>query len=465
MKFNSIKRKLTSFNESILYVIVLALLSFFIWFVPSPYNVIFGVLYCLTSFTPILVKHGKNYLPLFLFLIPMVSTNLEFNNIPHLFYFVLGSIFTSMVIKIVVYKIPFRKGDLSIPFLSLVIVFLISFVINIVLSSDNKSAAVVLYLVSLLILILSYVFISTTLGSDESMSYYSKCVMIFAYVIGLEILVYLIKNDFYGFEELNLGWGDNDLVSLILCYTVPFCAITLSDRKKWYYIFLLVPILITIVLLSSTTGSIFLLTLLIPLFLITYKSYGKIYPYISLFAVASFTLSFSLLLVFSDVFSSRVFDAFRNFIFLDGSDIVKHITKYSILTSVSDNFIIGSSISSLYFNNKLIFANNTILTTLVLGGVIGLVFYFIYEIYLYFVWFKKKSNFKYIFLIFLLTIELTGIISDSFYNLLSILFIFTSNACYQMSSRPDDVPIHNEFYKYGGKVKKEQVKTTYIKNS
>ena len=464
MKINYIKRKITAFNDSIIYVITLALLTFFIWFTPSPYNIIFGVIYCLISFTPLLVKHGKNYLPLFIFIIPMASGEFAFNSIPHYFYFILSSIFLSMILKIIIYKIPIRKGDLSIPFLALIIVFLFSFIFNIVASKDSSSTVVVLYLVSLLFLILGYLFISTTLGSYESISYYSKCVVILSYVIGLEILVYSIKNNFYSIENISLGWGDSPLVSLILCFTIPFYSIIISNRKNWYYVFLLIPILSLIVLLVSNTGILFLMFLLIPLLLITFKPYGKIYPYISLFSVASFTIAFSLLLVFNDVFTSHIFDVFRNLFFLEGTEIQNHINTYSVLRHISDNYVIGTSISSMYFNNEIVFANNTILSTLVLGGFIGLGAYVIYEIFLYFIWFKKKSDHKFIFLIFLLTVEITGILSNSFYNLLSVLFILVSNACYQNSSRPDDVPIHNDFYKYGGKVKKEQIKTTYIKN-
>lgn len=463
MKLAFIRNKITSFSESFIFVFLVAILSFTIWITPSPYNAIFGVIYCLISFIPIASKKGKNYLPLFIFIIPLINTQIKLNTIPLILYFIIGSIMLSMTLKIIIYKIPFRRGDLSIPFLILIGVFLVSYIINVI--RENSSSPSLVYLAILLFILLSYVLISINLGSDESLTYYSKCVVVLSYVILTEVFVYLIRNGFRTLEEINLGWGDNSLISLILCYSVTFFAIIFNNKKDWYYVILLLPVLATTVLLTSSSGILFLIFLIIPLLLITYKSYGKIYPYISLVCVASFTISFTLLLVFSDVFTSQIINVFRNFIFLDNSEIRNHINSYSIISNITNNYVLGNSITSLYYGGEIVFANNTVLSTLVMGGFIGLAFYVIYEIYLYFVWFRKKGDVKYIYLIFLLTVELTGIIDNSFYNLFSILFIFISNACYQMSSRPDEVIVHNSFYKYGGKAKKDTVKTTYIKSN
>ena len=60
-------------------------------------------------------------------------------------------------------------------------------------------------------------------------------------------------------------------------------------------------------------------------------------------------------------------------------------------------------------------------------------------------------------------IEVIGIIDDVIYNFINLLFILVCNACYQNSSRPDDVPIHNACFANNGKVVKDRPRTKHIK--
>ena len=465
MKINAtfFRNKIISLNDSIFYPILLALFSFCIWLVPSPYNIIFGVLYCLFAFVPLIDKEGRNYLPLLLFLIPASSKEINVSSIPLLSFFIIGSILLSMVLKIIIYKMPLRRGDLSLPLLGTVIIFLISFIFNIISRNDSSSTIAVLYIVGFLLLILVYVFLSTILGQSNMMMFLSKCIIMLSYVIILELLVYLIRNNFASLENVALGWSQSNGISTILCFSIPFYAIIINNRKYWYYIFLLIPILFSIVILVVDSGILFLITLLIPLLLITYKSYGKIYPYISLFIVASFVISFAVLLVFNEVFTNQIFDVFRNISFTPNSNIRIHFDDYKMIDLFTSNIVLGSSISSIYIGEDFIFANNTIVSTLVLGGIVGLVFYLIYELDLYIIWARKKADIKYIFLMFLLAVEVIGIIDNVIYNFMNMLFILTCNACYHNSSRPDDVPIHNDFFVRKNQITMERSKSdTFI---
>ena len=465
MKFNFyyFRNKIISLNESFLFPLILAILSFCIWIVPSPYNIAFGVLYCILAFVPLFTKEGKSYLPLLLFLIPASSIEITISSIPLLSYFLLGSIFLSMIIKIIIYKMPLRKGELSLPLLGITVVYLISFIFNIIINKDSSSTIVVLYLVGLLFLILLYAFLSTTLGQSEMMSYLSKCIVILTYIILSELLTFILKNDFSALKNVSLGWAKSNEISTILCLSTPFFAIIISNKKEWYYIFTLIPILAAIVVLVVDSGILFLLAILVPLLLITYKSYGKIYPYISLVVVASFAISFALLLVFNEVFTNQIFDVFRNLFFVDGSNIRTHIDSYNMIQLFTSNLALGSSISSIYINGELVFASNTIISTMVLGGIVGLVFYLLYEIRLYLVWFRKKADIKYIFLMFLIGIEVIGIVDDIIYSFINLLFILICNSCYQNSSRPDDVIIHNDFFLHNRRAINNKSITEHIK--
>ena len=132
MKIKNLKEKLIKFLNSPYYLISLGLLSFLIFILPTNSIAFFGIMYCLFAFLPLLYSDGRHYLPLILFSLIYSKGSIEIHNVEIINYFIFGSIIISMVIKIIIQKLSYRKGDLLIPMLILNSIFVLSFLLNIV---------------------------------------------------------------------------------------------------------------------------------------------------------------------------------------------------------------------------------------------------------------------------------------------------------------------------------------------
>ena len=64
---------------------------------------------------------------------------------------------------------------------------------------------------------------------------------------------------------------------------------------------------------------------------------------------------------------------------------------------------------------------------------------------------------------FLIGIEVIGIVDDIIYSFINLLFILICNSCYQNSSRPDDVIIHNDFFLHNRRAINNKSITEHIK--
>ena len=119
----------------------------------------------------------------------------------------------------------------------------------------------------------------------------------------------------------------------------------------------------------------------------------------------------------------------------------------SAASSIKSNPIIGRSIISLANDNGTVtLTKNTILSTMVLGGVFALIAFIVYEIKLYMLCLKKESQDKWLFFLMLLFVEIIGIIDNTIYNLYILIFILTVLSCYQMSNRQLDIIVHSDYY-------------------
>ena len=70
--------KIKEFLSTTSFSVIVGIISFLIWFSSEPFNYIFITVYFLFSFIPLLSDDGKNYIPLFLFLLITSNKNLSF---------------------------------------------------------------------------------------------------------------------------------------------------------------------------------------------------------------------------------------------------------------------------------------------------------------------------------------------------------------------------------------------------
>ena len=447
MQLNLLIEKTRAFIDSFLFPAVIGLFALLTWVAPNNLAWLPAVCYSLIAFLPIACKDGRAYMPLMLFAIIVCSKSISFTSIPSYLYLLLTAILVSEIIFIIIRKPKFIKGDILVPFATLFVVFLISYFYNSI-KNNSASSEGILYLLFLFLALLLYVVFSTVLGRGETINYFCKTYAFLAIFIGIEIFIYQTRNGF-GFigGDLNLGWSYNSkTASTLLCLSLPFFSLLLS-KKQFLYIVGEIFTIYNIIILSTDSGLLCLILGLIPLILLTFKTYGKYYPYISLAAIVSIGVTFALLMAFNARFNSRVLTAIQSLNIFDSS-IANRVELYDhSIQSFLDNPLIGTSISSLITNSgTVLFLSNTVLSTMVLGGSFGLIAYVLLEIKIYYCCFKKQTSDKYLFLLFLLLFELIGLVDNTLFNIVILLLFLTANSCYQMSNRPDDVLVHDEYF-------------------
>lgn len=448
MQLNLLIERIRAFIDSFLFLVAVGVLALLIWVIPNDLAWLPAIAYSLIAFLPIVCKDGRAYMPLMLFAIIVCSKPISFNSIPSYLYLLLTSILVSEIVYIIIQKPKFTKGDILVPFAVLFVVFLISYFYNSI-RNNYASSEGILYLLFLFLALLLYVVFSTVLGRGETINYFCKTYAFLAIFIGVEILIYQANNGF-GFigDELNLGWSyTSKTASTLLCLSLPFFSILLS-KKQFLYIIGEIFTIYNIIILSTDSGLLCLILGIIPLILLTFKTYGKYYPYISLAFIVVIGTTFALLLAFNEQFNNRVLTAIQSLNVFDNS-IANRVEMYdNSIQSFLSNPVIGTSISSLITDTgTVLFASNTILSTMVLGGSFGLVAYVLLEIKIYYCCFKKQTSDKYLFFIFLLLFEIIGLIDNTLFNIVILLLFLTANSCYQMSNRHDDTLVHDEYFR------------------
>jgi hypothetical protein len=447
MLINTLLIKVRYYLDSLYFPLSIALLAFLTWIMPGGFGWIFALLYFLLTFLPLLDKQGKPYMPLLICLPIIVNSKISFETMPPFFYLIGAGILLSMILFIIIRKPRFQRGDLSIEMLLLFTVFFISFMVASVQQGKVDSNGL-LYLISLFGCAAIYIIFSTVLGQGETLSYFSKTVAFLSMAICLEILVYLFKNGFsiVGID-FTLGWSyTSQTASTILCLSLPFYAILISSHKPYWFIGQVFTIA-GIIFLSADSGLLCLILGIIPLILLTFNSYKKYYPYICLGLIIFIGVTFGLLLGFNERFSSRVLVAIQSLNLGNEQAIWRKDLFSKAISLFTANPVIGSGFLSMTSENgTLILMSNTVLTTLVGGGSIGLVAFLLFEIKNYYTCLKKKSHEKWLFFLFLIFIELIGLIDNTIYNLMILLFFLIANSSYQMSNRPADVIIYDSFY-------------------
>jgi len=448
MPINTLLNRVKSYIGSFFFPMTVGILAFLIWLVPGNYAWIPAILLGLSAFLPLMMPDGRAYLPLILFPIIICKEKISFLTIPIYLYYIGACILVSIITFIFLNKLRFRGGGLIYVLGLLLLSFLISFFYNSI-QTGTISQDALLYLLSLFVALLLYALISTVVGKEETLPYLENTIAFFAIAISLEVLVYLFQNGFSFVDiDFTLGWSyTSQTASTLLCISLPFFGMLIS-QKKFLWIIGEAFAISAIIMLSADSGLLCMILGFFPLLLLTFRKYGRFYPYIVLGCLITVGITFTILLSTNVRFSNRVLVAIQSLnIFNEQAEWRKDLFTYSI-EQIKLNPVIGTSIIATVKNPGIvILSSNTILSTLVLGGSIGLIAFVFYEIKLYFLCISKHVDEKWLFFLFLIFIELIGLIDNTIYNIAILLFLLVSVSCYQMSNRPEDVVIHESFYK------------------
>ncbi len=445
MPLNLFLERTRTYLSSILFPISVGLLAIIMWGVPGNFVWIPAVLYALISFLPLLAKDGRAYMPLMVFIPISCSDVITTIDFPAYYFLLMTAILISMLIFIFLRKNKFVKGDIMIPFAILFFVFLISYIYYSIGQGDLSSEGII-YILSLFVLLLFYVLFSTVLGRGETLTYFCKTYVFLATAICLQVFIYQMRTS-YGFisNDFSIGWAYTIRTpSTLLVLSLPFISLLIS-KKQPIYLLAEIFIIYTIIILSADSALLCLTLAIVPLILLSFKSYGKYYPYITLLSIVITGTTFGLLLAFNDTFNERYLNAILSLNFQDNPSRVELIQ-----TSIDlflQNPVLGTSISSmLAVDGTIILFSNTVLSTMVMGGSLALAAFLFLEIKIYYSCLKKKSSDKFLFLVFLLMYEVIGLIDNTMFNLAILLLFLVASSSYQMSNRADEVIVHAEYY-------------------
>lgn len=447
MFINDFTLKVKAFLISIFFPITICVISLLIWVTPSPFNWIFISLFFILSFLPLFSKEGKTYLPLILTILISNRKELVYDNIPIELILMFTFVFISMTIFVIVYKCKFKKGDLMLPLCLLILTLFISYIYN---SIENSSLSKqgILYLLYLFIALLFYILISTIIGKGESLPYLCETISFISILIILQICISYIQNGYvlYSNTSLQLGWSNNsDYPTIILLISLPLILLLVNRNKPLYLIPLFLNI-IFIILLATNIGILALILSIIPIVLFAFKSYKKIYSYVSITIISLFIITFALLIACNNYFNERILTAIKCLMFFQEGDSNLNSLFKQASEAITSNPYVGKSIT-FYINNNTTeyFSSNTFLTTLVLGGGLSLCAYLYLDIKAYYYCMTKKGNEKQLFLFFLILFEFVGLLSNTIYSINILLFYLLFNSVYQMSNRIDNILVHAEY--------------------
>lgn len=449
MQFETLTDKLTTYVASIFYPLTLAVLAFLTWLLPSfgPWfpAILFGVL----SFLPIITKDGKGYLPVILFMILMSNKDISFDTIPIYLYLLASAELVSLILFIILRKPNYQKNYIFYILLCIFFIALISYLHDSIKDGFTGETGI-FYLLSLFVISVLYLLLSIIIGKGESLQYLCKTVIFFAFIICAQIFVYGLKNQFkIDAASFTLGWSYTiQTASTLLCLSLPFFGILMS-KKRLLWAIGIIPVFIAILFLSADSGLLALIIFFIPITLLVLRNTGKNYPYFALLTLVLLIAVFGVLMGVSKTFNERVITAVSTLnIFNEPAEWRNTLFHTSV-----ENFlaapVLGPSLNALILDNgQMLLSSNTILTTMSIGGSFALIAYFLLEVRIYYVCLKKDTEDKWLFLVFLLMVEIIGLIDNTIYNVAILLFYLIMFTGYQMSNRPEDVVIHEDFYLY-----------------
>lgn len=406
----------------------------------------FLILYVLCCILPLFCQNGKGYFPLFFFMIIVSNRDIHFmGGISPVFIIALSFATISLIAYIIVHKPKFSSGSIFFSLLALYCIFLFSFFVASI-NNTNTGKTGILYLIGFFVLLAFHALINSVIGQEESLQYFSMTYSIFAVYAALEVFIVLLKDSSLALASSNfsLGWSyTRETVSSFLTFSLPFFCILIHEKKP-FWILPMIFVFTALLFLSTDSGLLSILLFVIPLVILTLKDYSKYSPFFIMFVLLLIGSVFGILFAVNLDFNQRIVTAVQRLNFV--SDF--SIDFYSpYVKKFLSNPPLGSSIISLVNENgTLSLANSTLLSTAIMGGIIGLVSYLIFKFFLYWNFVQKQLEGKSFYLIFLLNIELIGLIDNTIYNLAILTVFLLSTSAFLQSNKPDDVRIHADYF-------------------
>ena len=439
--------KIKEFLSTTSFSVIVGIISFLIWFSSEPFNYIFMAVYFLFSFIPLLSDDGKNYIPLFLFLLITSNKNLSFVDLNIQTWLLFSVMILSFIIFIIKNRLTFKKGDLFIPMTALILTIFVSYLYNAIKSSILLYQGA-LFLVFLTTALLTYALFCTILGNRECITFFSKNFALLSVFIILQLMFAYIRKGEYTFsnDNISLGWAFNkDMISTFLISSIPFILLLINRKKILYFVPLLLN-LIALIVLGNNLSLLFVFFAFIPITIMAFKNFGKLYPYLSILSISSFIIVFSLLLFLNDIFNKRMIESLSILLFFSDKSPVLKFYFDDAFSVIKTQYILGGSIKHYILSgNYLLFSSNTYLSTLVLGGIVSLIAYLYLEIRVLYHTLRKKVEERMIFFFFLISFFFVGLFTNTIYSIPILFLYLLSNSVYQMSNREDDIKIHKDY--------------------
>lgn len=450
MQLKKLRDPIIKYLDSFFFPLTVALFALIIWLTPGNYVYIPVSLYAVLCLLPLASENGKPYIPLFLFEIIVSDDRLLLTSLSGELVISVAAIFLSVTLHLIIYKRSFQLGDMFYSILILLAVFFVSYIKNMIVGGESGIEGII-HILLLLLLLISGCFLSTLLGKGESIPYLCTSVMLLAITIVTETYTSLLMDKLnpFDFPSLMLGWSyDNNIANTILCLSLPFFAMAIA-RKRIFWIFGMLYVFSGIIVLSTASGFLCVLLGLIPLIFLSFKDYGRKYPYLVLISLVVAGGTIALLMGLSQTANENIINAIRSInLALDIPEGRKAAFE-SATTNIAKYPALGISAASLIDESgAIVFSQNTVLSTMLLGGSIGLIAYVFMEIRLYYIVLVKKCPEKYLFLLMFLFLEILGLGSDTIYEIPVFLFYIVCVSVYIMSDRPQDVIIHEGNFDY-----------------
>lgn len=447
MKFREILEKITS---SWAYPAIFAILSYISWVLNFPWP--FVIIESLLCFLPLITSVGIAYQAPLLLCVPLTREILTFSSLPSYSYVLGVSYLLSLIIYIWRYKCLFRFSKTFFPFIFLFLTFLISIVTNILITSKYSYPAMFFVIAMILLLIVSVLNCCVMENHKDTFNYFSTCITFLAFLISIEVFTYYIINPNNLFTEVfTLGWANaKSMVTTILSISMPFFGV-LIYRKKFRSLLVIFP-LTSLLLLATKSGLFALVIGFIPIVLLAFRSYGKAYQYISLGLSAAFASALALLLAYNPSFREPFVDSVQSLNLMNSSD--SNLYKYG-WEGFKSSLILGPSaqglsgtIAGVYTAEGMITPlKNTFITTLYMGGIIGLVFWLASEVAAYASCFLRKTDDKWLFLCFLLMTDIIGITDNTIYNLFFLAIYLLALSAFENSYLYDPIKVKDKYYR------------------
>lgn len=440
------RNHIANYVNSLFFPMMTALLAFLCWLVRTDFVWIFFSLYILSCFLPLFSSDGRGYLPLLFFLIIITNKDIHFlGGIPVTMIIGITFFTISLIIYLIVNKPKLNTGTIFYSFLFLFIIFLVSYLKSTIINGGSGRTGI-LYLLAFFLLLCVHAMLNSILGQGETMPYFAKTYACFALAASLETFTIIIfENSFeLASPSFTLGWSyTRETVSSFLVLSLPFFGLLIHEKKPIWAIPAILVIL-CLIFLSTDSGLLCLIAFIIPLIFFTLNGTSEYAPYFIMIFLLLLGIVFGLLMGINAEFNSRIAKAISRLNFFSDEN---RNAILSVWNNLKKEPILGQSITSIVNNDgTLVLANNTILSSLVLGGICGLAMYVVYEVNLYRSFIKKKMKGKSIFLIFLLMIEAIGLIDNTIYNIAILLVVLMALSVFRQSNRPDEVLIHDDFF-------------------